>query len=170
MFEGWDSFYLLVGGASGGLIGLLFVVATLNSGADRDSSLRGASLYMTPIVYHLATVLTLSAFVMIPRLAHIHAAAILALAAAGGLAHAARIVVGIRGLSSAPHWSDVWYYGVAPGAIYLGLGAAAWALAFHIDWAPAATAAALTALLLVAIRNAWDLVTWLAPAQRPPPL
>ena len=32
MFEGWDNFYLVTGGAAGALIGLMFVVATLEIG------------------------------------------------------------------------------------------------------------------------------------------
>ncbi len=41
MFEHWDSYYILVGSASGALIGLLFVVATLQSGRDPEASARG---------------------------------------------------------------------------------------------------------------------------------
>jgi hypothetical protein len=47
--------------------------------------------------------------------------------------------------------------------IYLALGGAAIALGARVDWAVHATAALLLTLLLCAIRNAWDLVTSMAP-------
>jgi hypothetical protein len=34
MFSGWDSFFLLIGGAAGAMIGLLFVVASLPPGSS----------------------------------------------------------------------------------------------------------------------------------------
>ena len=170
MFEGWDSFYLLVGGGSGALIGLLFVVATLNAGADQETALRGASLYMTPVVFHFAVVLVVSGTAMAPRLGPGPAATIIGLCALGGLGHAVRIVLSLalaRPLAPA-HWSDIWCYGVAPGVFYLALGVAAAGLAQHAAWAADAVALAALALLLIGIRNAWDLVTWLAPKAQPP--
>jgi hypothetical protein len=169
MFEGWDSFYLLIGGGSGALIGLLFVVATLNAGLDRDTSLRGASLYMTPIVYHLAAVLVASAIALTPRLPPSAVEILLAIVALGGLAHAVRILLGLRVFrpQGPPHWSDVWLYGAVPAVIYLVLGAISLGIAARAAWAPDALGLAMVALLLIAIRNAWDLVTWLAPGLPP---
>jgi hypothetical protein len=62
----------------------------------------------------------------------------------------------------ATHWSDLWGYGVAPFAVSLALLAATAAIWFAPDWAPRAIAASLIATLLMAIRNAWDLVTWIS--------
>ena len=64
---------------------------------------------------------------------------------------------------TAPHWSDLWTYGVTPAALHLGLCAAAVAVWARAPWAADALAAALLAILVLAIRNAWDLVTWIAP-------
>lgn len=165
MFQHWDSFYLLVGGAAGSLIGLLFIVATLNSGRrDADSALRGASIYMTPIVQHLGVVLVISALAAAPGLS-IEATALL-VAAAGliGLASSGRVIWHLQIVKSlqAPHWSDVWWYGVA--AFFADLGVAGSAAAVWLvspAWAARGVATALTAILLIAIRNAWDLVTWI---------
>ena len=62
----------------------------------------------------------------------------------------------------APHWSDLWFYGAAPSLAYLGLLGAAAGVWIAPPWAAYAMAAALMILLLVGVRNAWDLVTWLA--------
>jgi inner membrane protein involved in colicin E2 resistance len=162
MFEGWDSFYLMVGGAAGALIGLMFVVATLGAGRSREESLRGASIFMTPTVVSFTVVLVVSALTAVPRLAPLPAAAALGAIAAGGVVYAAfnawRLTHG-----KVPHWSDYWCYGFGPIVFYAGLGGAAAAVGFGATWAAQAVAAALLAQLLLAIRNAWDLVTWLAP-------
>ena len=64
---------------------------------------------------------------------------------------------------TAPHWTDFWCYGCAPGVFYLGLITAAVALGMSVSWGQDALAAALLALLLLTIRNAWDLVVAIAP-------
>jgi hypothetical protein len=67
---------------------------------------------------------------------------------------------------AAPLVADVWMYGVVPAAIYLGLCAASVAIGARAEWAPRGLAALLLILLLVGIRNAWDLVTWIAPMRK----
>jgi hypothetical protein len=162
VFQGWDNFFYLMGSAAAGLIGLLFVVATLNRNVDRSRALRGARIYLTPT----AIVLSISAVALVPRLPVGTAAALFGLAAFFGLVQAIRACVGIRGGlhgAGSIDWSDFCCYGVAPTTIYLALGAAAVALGARMDWAVHATAALLLTLLLIGIRNAWDLVTWMAP-------
>ena len=60
-------------------------------------------------------------------------------------------------------------YGAAPAAIYFGLCAASAALATRAEGATYAVAALTLTLLLVGIRNAWDLVTWIAPMRKGDP-
>ena len=158
----WQSFYQVTGSASGALIGLLFIVATLNSGRQDSGVSQGVKLYTTPTVFHLALVLVVSALSLAPA-----AEARLAVVAIGvcvlvGLLYAGVVGVGLFKVEN-PHWSDVWFYGAAPVAVYVGLGAAAVAAANGARRAEAAIALLLLVLLMLAIRNAWDLVTWLAP-------
>jgi len=54
-------------------------------------------------------------------------------------------------------------YGATPSLIYLALIVAAIAAGLGAAWGAYAMAVLALALLLVAIRNAWDLVTWIAP-------
>lgn len=169
MFKGWDSFYLLTGGAGGGLIGLLFVVATLGRRGDTSDIMRAVEAYMTPIVFHLGLVLATSAVVTAPGLTASGEAGIVALAALLGLASAIRIIVRLNGAVTPAHWSDVWCYGVAPLVAYLVLAAGAWAMLVAPEWAPRLVAAALLAQLVLAIRNAWDLVTWMSVKLRAEP-
>ena len=165
MFHAWDGFYLLIGSASAGLIGLMFVVATLMTGTDSERAERGARYYTTPTVFHLGVVFVLSTLSAVPGLSAPAAGMIIAICALAGLAYVGSITPRIRAgvTTEPPHWSDVWCYGVAPGLVYLGLGSGATMIWISPSRAPYAVGLLLLALLLVAIRNAWDLVTWLAP-------
>ena len=63
---------------------------------------------------------------------------------------------------------DMWWYGIIPGVVYVGLGGAAAVVLAGSSWSASAVAAALMALLLVSIHAEWDLVTFLAPMAEPP--
>jgi hypothetical protein len=172
MFEGWDSYFLLIGGAAGALIGLLFVVASLPSGIERQSRMRGASLYMSPTVFHFAVVVVLSGVALAPRLPTAEVAGVVATCALAGLVHLGCVTWGIasRKTPAPPHWSDLWCYGAAPLVVYAVLAAAAATVASRQTWAAEFVGGACLVLLLIGVRNAWDLVTWLAPtAPETPP-
>ena len=62
-----------------------------------------------------------------------------------------------------PHWTDAWFYGAIPAAIYVLLAVVAWAFWTEQQWAVNGVAVVINAILLISIRNEWDLVTWLAP-------
>ena len=166
MFQGWDNYFTLTGTASAGLIGLLFVVVTLTAGFERAKALRANAIYMTPNMVHFAVVMVTSAIAVAPGVPAPVAALILAGAALAGLGNAARTSHGIYGLHQSndpPHWSDIWCYGAAPAALYLALLGAAAAVWMQARLAVPAIAVLLMILMLVAIRNAWDLITWMAP-------
>jgi hypothetical protein len=166
MFAGWDNYFVLIGTASGGLIGLLFVVVTLTQGFERNQAARGQALYFTPTMVHFAVTLSVTALALIPRLPGPAFAALAAGGLALGLLNAVRASWGIshprQGLPS-PHWTDFWLYGFVPTVLYVaGLGLC-WLVVRGPAWAAPSLASLLLVLLLVGIRNAWDLVTTIAP-------
>jgi hypothetical protein len=174
MFEHWDSFYLLVGGASGSLIGLLFIVATITRGAqDPDSALRGASVYLSPVVLQLAMVLVVSALAAAPGVSRPACGLVLSLCALAGLVASGRVMFHLKigKLFRSAHWTDFWWYGVAAFTADLLLAGSAAALWLVSPQAAArGLALSVVLILLVAIRNAWDLVTWITakgPGARP---
>jgi hypothetical protein len=172
VFHGWDGYFTLVGTAAAGLIGLLFVVVTLTAGYDRAQAQRGQSIYMTPTMLHFAVVLAASAMTLVPGLTALRATALLAVATLVGLVNTGWACHGIHKMGKGadpPHWTDFWLYGAAPAAIYVALGAACVAFALRLELAPHALAALLLGLLLLGIRNAWDLITWMAPGRGAPP-
>lgn len=170
MFQDWDNFYLGLGPSAAALIGLMFVVVTLTAGRDRGEVEHGKHLYTSPIVWHLAVVLVLSAAASAPTMT-----SRLFGAAAGGLA-VLGVAMGVRnaiGIARVPisgeenNSFDVWWYGLVPALVYVGLGVAAALILAGNRWGASATGAALMALLLVSIHGEWDLVTYLAPRATP---
>lgn len=163
MFVSWSNFYAVLGEAAASLIGLLFVVSTLTAYLERSASKRGVALFLTPTVFKFAVVLALSVGALAPGLSDLAHRAIVGAIALVGLVNLTGITLGLwRRMSAEPlHWSDPWCYGVVPALTFLGLGAAA---AFP-DPAVATrgVAGAAVLLLLLSVRNAWDLVTTLAP-------
>ncbi len=70
---------------------------------------------------------------------------------------------------AAPHWSDPVYYGAIPAAVYAAMAVSGGLLETQSIWALRGLALSQIALLLVSIRNAWDLITWIAPRAKNPP-
>jgi hypothetical protein len=171
MFDGWDNYFVLLGTAAAGLIGLLFVVVTLSAGVERSRALRAGGIYMTPIAVHFGIVLSISACTLVPRLTPQQLAVLIAIFAVLGFSAAMRSCFGIvdfhRG-ADPPHWSDFWGYGAAPAVAYLLFEGVAFGVWSHAAWATYLLAAVMLVLLLVAIRNAWDLLTWMAPGRDVP--
>jgi hypothetical protein len=169
MFQGWDSFFQITGEGAATLTGLLFVVVSLSQARERSVMLRAVSIYLTPTVLHFAVVLTISAVSEAPRLTLGARAVLVGVAALTGLGNGIWACIGMTARrtpgTAPPHWSDVWLYGVAPTVLYAALLAASVAIAADADWAVHAMAALLLALLLLGVRNGWDLITWMAPAR-----
>jgi len=169
MFNRWDSFYVLLGSASGALIGLLFIVVTLTSNMDRDRALEGASRYMTPTVVKFTAVMLISAIAAAPLDADLQRWLLLVLGVvllAWALVNCWRMF--FRPIDGQPsHWTDPWCYAAAPAGLYLALGVAA------LAGSAAGVGIVAAAILVLGVRNAWDLITWIAPrggaGASPPP-
>ena len=167
MFEGWENFFLMAGGAAAVLIGLIFVVIGLMSDRPRSTVLAGSKLYMGPIVLGVSFVLVLSAAALTPGITPPVFAAIEVVIAIWGFARAVMSAVGIgrrtRIGGEQLHWTDIWFYGVFPAGLYLAAGIIALAFWENCSWALYGLAVVITGGLLLAIRNEWDLITWITP-------
>jgi membrane-associated HD superfamily phosphohydrolase len=169
MFEGWSEYFFMIGSSAAALIGLMFIVVTLTAGRDRAEVERGRKLYTNPIVCHLAVVLLLSGAAIAPTISATMFGAAAAAIALAGLVGCIVIAVGINRICATGYADafDIWWYGVVPALVYLGLGVASVAVLSGASWALDVIAATLMALLLVSIHNEWDLVTFLAPIAKP---
>src|ERR1700759_4486073 len=113
MFAGWENFYLMIGSAAAGRIGLLFVVATLTGGLGADKAEMGARVYLTPTVSHFAVILAIAAVTAAPHVTSWGAGGLLAAAALWGFGYSINVAVMLYGRKgpTAPHWTDFWCYG-----------------------------------------------------------
>ena len=161
MFQGWQTFYQMTGEAAATLTGLLFIVASLTSGRSSSGQERGVILFTTPTVFHLASVLAISALALAPDGERSRAVLMFAWAALSVI-YTAWLAVQLYRIENPSHWTDFWWYGTAPVVLYLALAGATVSVYAHVGHAAYFVALCLT-VLLVTIRNAWDLVTWLAP-------
>src|SRR5438309_7102698 len=128
MFDHWDEFFLLAGSAAAVLIGLIFVVISLMHDRPRSSVLAGSRLYMGPVVLMVSFVLVLSAAALTPGISSGRFAAITAVVALWGLARGIMSTVGLQALVRSErevHWTDIWFYGLVPSALYVALAAVA---------------------------------------------
>ena len=170
MLHDWHDFYLLIGEVTGALIGLLFVVASLAGRMESGDPERGRQIYLSPVVYHFAVVLSVSALALAPGLGPRIVGGVILLGGLGSLFYALMLLRAFftGKAPSDPHWSDPVYYGAAPAVIYAGIAASGGLLEAQPTWAQRGLALGLLVLLLVSIRNAWDLITWIAPRARGP--
>jgi hypothetical protein len=159
--EHWREFYLLVGTAAAALVALLFVAASIGAGflsAERSSKTR---TYMSPVVLHFTAVLFASILGLVPS--H-NPTSFGLLIAAGALAAATyAIVIVTRVLKDDTiDLADRLAYGISPLIGYAAGLVAAGLFLIDSHRAPEVLAGALVWLLIVNIRNAWDLMLFLS--------
>jgi hypothetical protein len=174
MFPGWQTFFQTTAEAAATLTGLVFVVVTLSAGRQSSTAnSNGARLFTSPTVFHLTSVLVISALALTPASQSVQLCGVItaamALWAFGFLIYTGVLLRAILSLETHSHWSDLWCYGVAPALAYLWMTGAAVTAFLRIPYGPYAVALGMIGLLLICIRNAWDLATWLAPRRETPP-
>ena len=161
MLERWHEFYILLGTAAAALVGLLFVAASIGAGylsAERASPTR---TFTSPIVFHYTYVLFLSLVSLMPTNTDTSLAVIIGLSAAAALVYSGFILVRVL-RSHTTDLDDRLGYGAGPVAAYAAELAAAVLIFERSVVGPSLLAGALTLLLLVNIRNAWDLTVFFA--------
>jgi len=169
MLDGWGDYFFMIGSSAAALIGLMFVVVTLTAGRDREQVERGKHLYTSPIVFHLGVILVVSGGAIAPTMTPTLFGAISGGLALIGIATGIRSAVGISRWPGAPDAAgfDLFWYGLAPAIVYLGLAAGAFGIFEQKPWGASVLAGDLMLLLLVSIHAEWDLVTFLAPIAGP---
>ena len=155
--EPWHDFYVMVGTSAGALVGATFVVATLAGNIEkRNIGIKG---FITPATVHLGSVLIGSAILMVPAITPFFLALSLGIGGLAGVIYGAIVYTRITQLKI--DLIDRFWYGIFPFLAYAVLGVAAW-LAMT-DTAPCLDimAGALIALLIIGMRNAWDMATFM---------
>jgi hypothetical protein len=118
---------------------------------------------MTPTAFHFGVVLFISASAVMPGIPAPVMAAVAGVPSVLGLLYAAWVVRRMaRSTVLVAHLVDYVIYGAFPAAAYLCLLVSVVGLWFGAPFALHGVAIGALALLLVGIRNAWDLAVYLA--------
>lgn len=176
----WSGFFTMMATAAATLVGLMFVVVTLITRNERttDSNL-GLSTFSTPTVIHFGSSLLVSLILIAPWPRLAGAFVCITLVGVAGVAHMMSVAGQARRMTVyQPDTEDWLWYTIVPFIAYaavliggitmpLAPSAALWILGATVTW-----------LTFTGIRNAWDVVTYLAmgnleepkePQSPPPP-
>ena len=165
LLSDWQNFYMLMGTAAATLTGLMFVVTTLIAGIDAHLSILNAavSAFNTPIVVHFCAVLLLAGILSAPWQTPSSLSLLLGLLGLGMVIYSIIVMRRMRRVpqyqSTLEDWS--WYLAF-PLIANILLILAAFVLLKNPAQAFYIVASAMIMLLLTGIRNAWDMVTFLA--------
>ena len=157
----WDSFYLIVGGAAGALIGLQFVVMTLIAERPQAGMADAARAFATPTVVHFGACLLVAAFVRVPWPDAVHATWAAGAVGLCGLGYMALPIQRMRRQQIYKlDMEDRVFHIILPFVAY-GLFALCGVLGMtHTEPVLFAIAAAALLLLFIGIHNAWDAVAY----------
>ena len=153
----------MAGTSAASLTGLMFVVISLVNRSDASHYPEGIATYSTPTVTHFSLALFLSAILCAPWHSLEYAAIVILLSGVCGLAY--HIGVAYRATHSTVYVPDtedrVWYTFV-PFVAHIGMFAGAIVLAILPVTGLFVLAGTILLLIFMGIRNAWDVVTYLA--------
>lgn len=165
LFSAWHEFFALIGAAAATLIGAMFVVVSIGMGILSRDRFRAIGAFLSATVIHLTAVLLGSALTLVPGLDWWGFGVAAGLAGIAGLVYAANI---IRGFGEHPHTGlDDWFwYAICPPVCYAALLAAGIMALRGAAASRDLFAAVVVALLLLGIRNAWDMIVFLVTRNR----
>lgn len=164
----WRDFYELTGTAGATLVGLMFVAASIGAGVFTRAHQAGIRSFLSPTVVHFSAVMFASMVAAIPSQSSSSLGILLGLGGLAGIAYSAIIWRRMRrhGLISTIDWADRLWYGLTPIAVYALLAASGLTVGLRHRSGLNLLAAALLLLLLVGIRNAWDMTVWIIDRRR----
>jgi hypothetical protein len=166
-FDRWDSFYVIVGSAAGGLIGLQFVVTTLIAQRTPLRAAEAGPAFATPTIVYFSTTLVLSALQRVPWPSISIAAALWGVIGLSGVVYA--VIVGRRVRVQAvyhPLIEDWLFHLLLPLGAYAILTLSGLAASSHTQSALFGVAAAALLLLFIGIHNTWDSLVYHVFSQR----
>jgi hypothetical protein len=163
MLSQWHEFYALLGTAAAALVALLFVAVSIGTSVltPEPQSRANTSTYMSPVVFHYANILFLCLIALIPTETWQSFGLVIGIAAVGSVIYSIVIAARVHGnpISDLP---DRLAYGLVPVFCYAAGMVSGWLLFKESAAGLDLIAAAALVLLVVNIRNAWDLMISLA--------
>jgi hypothetical protein len=163
VLSGWENFYVIVGSSAGGLTGLTFVVIALVRDTLHGVRPTGLGAFVTPTIVHFGGVLALAAFLSMPHQRLISLSAGFAVGGAAGVIYGGFIAANMRrqGVAYVPVLEDWLWNVILPTLVYgclILMAVLIWRWPFGTMYLVATLS---LAMLLIGIRNAWDIAVWL---------
>jgi hypothetical protein len=155
--ESWHDFFVLVGTAGATLLALLFVAVSLGAGFLSDSRAGATRAFFSPVVIHFSAVFFLSAVALVPGHRTMFFVVVIGACALTGLAVSLFATIQLLRHNWTNYKEDHVAYGLLPTVSYAALLVAADLIWAGNEFAVDVLAGALLVLLLVNVRNAWDL-------------
>jgi hypothetical protein len=162
LLETWHEFYLLTGTAGLTLSGLLFVVVSFGARIVADHAATGVRAFVSPNAVHFTAVLVVAAVLLIPDAPRPLVGAFLCGGGLACLAYLACAKVHQRWRENGLGALDwVWFVGL-PSFSYVVLLLSGIGVLLRADPSMFGIAFSVVLLIVIGIRNAWDLVLWMA--------
>ena len=157
----WDSFYVIVGSATGALIGLQLVVVTLMASRPELRVPEPGAAFVTPTTVHFGTALLLSALARVPWQTTTAPVVLWAVLGVCGMIYCLNVIRRMRrqGVYE-PELEDWLFHVVLPVTAYVILTLAAIMALSHARESLFGIGAAVLLLLFIGIHNAWDAVVY----------
>jgi hypothetical protein len=156
--EHWHDFYILVGTAGATLLGLLFIAVSLGAGFLSEEKTAPTRAFYSPVVVHFASVLFISAIVLVPSHHSTYFAGLIGACAVIGFVVSLYVTVQLLSHDWTHYKQDHISYALLPAVAYLVLLIAAAMIWTENELALNFLSGAMLLLLLINIRNAWDLM------------
>jgi hypothetical protein len=156
--ERWHDFFLLVGTAGATLLALLFVAVSIGTGFLTEARAAPTRAFYSPVVVHFSAIFFVAAVGLVPGLGTTPFALVIGVCAVFGFAVSAFTVVQLLRNKWTNYVRDHVAYGSLPALCYVALFGTAVLVLRDTRHALDVLAAALLLLMLVNIRNAWDLM------------
>jgi uncharacterized membrane protein YbhN (UPF0104 family) len=157
MLEHWHEFYLLIGTAAAALVALLFVAASVGAGLLSRAPDGPTRTYVSPIAFHFTSAFFVAAAALVPSHTLLTLGGLVGLNAVCGMIYSAFVMRRLF-TDNIADLADRFCYGILPFAAYAAGLWAAYLIFGRSIHAPEFLAATVMLLLIVNIRNAWDLM------------
>jgi hypothetical protein len=159
----WHDFYALIGSAAATLVGLMFVAASIGAGVFTREHQSGIRSFLSPTVVHFSAILIISLIAIVPSETWQSAALFLVIIGVVGLGYCGSVWRRMirHGLIGTIDNVDRFWYALLPTLGYgltITCGVELW---WHREGGLELLAVAMMILLLVGLRNSWDMTLWI---------
>lgn len=164
----WQNFYFMVGSASATLLGLMFVAVSLGADLPAATDSSGINTFVMPMLVHFGSVVLIAAEMLAPTFRQMSLGVVLLVSGIVFTVYSCWVGWQFSHHPSGAHYTKSdWKWYVTFPIIGDGLVVvmALWLLAGSFD-ALNLLAAASIFLVIVSVRNTWDLMMWIAQSRQ----